>query len=141
MIFGSNHVLTFDNKFYNFVDYKHAHCTYVLAHDFIDHKFSILSQKEAIIVKTPEMKITIHANGKTETEIGNKKTDVLPVETESNKCIRDQSLVICHFMDQRFKVIVDLKHFAATISLSSWHFGKTQGNKLVKLIAGYNIMP
>ena len=142
MIFGRNHILTFDNKFYNFIDFKRPECTYMLAHDFADHQFSIMSQQKAIIIKTPEMEIKISSNGKTKATIGETKSFMLPVETESNKCIRMSSLIICHFMDQKFKVVVDLKHFVSTISLSAWHFGKTQGNNIFsdffKKLQSYN---
>ena len=55
MIMGDNHILTFDNKFYDIPDIKKPGCTYLLAHDFADDKFSLMKTKGGIIITTPGM--------------------------------------------------------------------------------------
>jgi len=127
MVFGKSHVITFNQKYYDFIDYKKPECTYVLARDFVDGKFTILSQQNHIIVKTPGMTVKIGADGKTKTTIGSVETTSLPVKSESGVCMRYGEFIKCYFMEQKFKVTVDLKHFAAVIGLSGWHHGKTQG--------------
>lgn len=127
MVFGKSHVITFDQKYYDFIDYKQPECTYVLARDFTDGKFTIMSQKNTIIVKTPGMTVKISGDGTTKTLIGSEETKSLPVKSESGVCMRYGDFIKCYFMQQKFKVTVDLKHFAAVIGLSGWHHGKTQG--------------
>jgi hypothetical protein len=127
MVFGKSHVITFDQKYYDFIDYKAPDCTYVLARDFTDGKFTIMSQKNKIIVKTPGMTIKINSDGRTKTTIGSDTTSSLPVKSESGVCKRYGDFIKCYFMQQKFKVTVDLKHFAAVIGLSGWHHGKSQG--------------
>merc|ERR1712142_889239 len=127
MVFGKSHVITFDQKYYDFIDYKQPDCTYVLARDFTDGKFTIMSTEKSIIVKTPGMTVKIGHDGKTETTMGSQVTKSLPVKSESGVCMRYGEFVKCYFMQQKFKVTVDLKHFAAVIGLSGWHHGKTQG--------------
>merc|ERR550534_3000739 len=127
MVFGKSHVITFNQKYYDFIDYKQPDCTYVLARDFTDGKFTIMSTEKSIIVKTPGMTVKIGHDGKTETTMGSQVTKSLPVKSESGVCMRYGEFVKCYFMQQKFKVTVDLKHFAAVIGLSGWHHGKTQG--------------
>ena len=130
MIFGNSHVVTFDKKVYDFVDYNQRDCTYMLAHDFVNGKFSVMRQMDTIIVTTPEMTIKIKTDGKTQAIIGDKIVNSLPVESESNKCIRLYDVISCEFMEQGVFVNVDLTNFITTVQLSSWHFGKTQGKHL-----------
>ena len=127
MVFGKSHVVTFDQKYYDFIDYKAPDCTYVLARDFTDGKFTIMSQEGKIIVNTPGMTVQIAQDGKTKTTIGKRVTESLPVKSDSGVCMRYGDFIKCYFMEQKFKITVDLKHFAAVIGLSGWHHGKTQG--------------
>lgn len=127
MIFGNKRILSFDNKFYNFLTNKNADCQYLLAHDFADDKFSLISQKDAILIKTQEMEVKIKSNGKIRATIARKNIFSLPVESKSGKCMRKQSIVICHFVEEKFKVVVDLKYFVTTVSMSGWHYGKSRG--------------
>jgi hypothetical protein len=127
MVFGKSHVVTFDQKYYDMIDYKAPDCSYVLAHDFTDGKFTILRQESKIVVKTPGMTVKIGADGKTKTVIDGKMTESLPVKSDSGVCMRYGDFIKCYFMQQKFKVTVDLKHFAAVIGLSGWHHGKSQG--------------
>ena len=58
---------TFDGKYYTFPGYKKSDCTYVLARDVRDNKFTILSQETAIIVLTEDSSVKINQNGRVET--------------------------------------------------------------------------
>ncbi|XP_065673744.1 uncharacterized protein LOC100199505 isoform X2 [Hydra vulgaris] len=127
IIFGNNHVITFDRKVYDFIDYNQRDCTYLLARDFVHGKFSIMRQSDTTIINTPDMSIKIKNDGKTQATIGNKTINSLPVESESSKCVRLYDVIRCEFIEQGIFVSVDLINFVTTIQLSSWHFGKTQG--------------
>merc|ERR1711931_350660 len=103
MIMG-NHILTFDGKLYDMVNFPKAKkgqaspCSYLLARDFQDKKFTLSKLDNAIIV-----------------------------ESGKSSCVRIDNLIMCHFEEQGMKVTVDLKNFFASISVSGWYKGKSQG--------------
>lgn len=135
MIFGKNHVMTFDGKFYEFPKYAKSSCTYLLARDFHNGKFTILSQENTIITETPELKVTIHKNGHVEGTIKTTKAGItrsrrvngLPIETEDGGCKRWMNYIKCTFK-QGVTIKCDVDHFLCTVELSGWHYGKSQGN-------------
>ena len=131
MIFGKNHVMTFDGKFYDVPSFPKGSCTYLLARDFKNGDFTILSQKENLIIQTPDMEVIIHQNGRVTSAVkvsknGKKEVRDLPVETESGMCTAKREGVYCEFK-QGVVVKCDKKHFLCTIKLSSWHYGSTEG--------------
>jgi len=127
MIMGNNHILTFDNKFYDIPDIQKPGCSYLLAHDFADDKFSLMKQKDGIVIATPEMTIEIKDDGKTKTTIGKKVIASLPVDSSTGECKRKSHRITCHFHEQKIKVSVNLRYSFTKISMSGWHFGKSQG--------------
>jgi len=127
MIIGNNHILTFDNKFYDIPDIKKPGCQYLLAHDFADDKFTLMKGKDSIVITTPEMTIEIKDNGITKATIGKKVITSLPVESSSGECKRKSHRITCHFHEQKIKVSVNLRNSFTKISMSGWHFGKSQG--------------
>lgn len=89
---------------------------------------------DSFIVDTSDMSVTIGKDGKTSTKIGNKVINSLPVESKSGQCVRKDTLVICHFIEKNFKLVVDLKNDVTTFSISGWYYGKTQGMSTHKLL-------
>lgn len=130
MIFGANHVMSFDGKFYDIPQFPKSTCTYLLARDFVNGKFTIMSQKENLIVKTTDIEVIIHQNGRvTSTVMKNglkKEVKDLPVESETGNCVMKKNVVHCDFK-QGLQVRCHTDKFMCTIALSSWHYGKTQG--------------
>mgnify|MGYP001794904310 CR=1 FL=1 len=59
MIFGRPHVYTFDGTYYKFPGYEKPHCTYVLARDVLNNKFTLLSQENAIILVTEDANVKV----------------------------------------------------------------------------------
>jgi len=127
MIFGKSHVLTFDGKFYDFINYKRPDCTYLLARDFAEGKFTIMSTKKSLIFKNADLEIKINDDGTTKTEIGNKVVDTLPIEAGENFCTRDDIHITCYFNKKSIRIVVDVENFFATIAMSAWDQGKSQG--------------
>merc|ERR1712142_268825 len=132
MIMGQ-HVLTFDGKLYDMPAFQKpkkgaaSPCSYLLARDFQDKKFTLSKLDNALIVETPQMVVKIRDDGQTKTTIGNKLKFGLPVEAGKSTCVRVDNLIMCHFEEQGMKVTVDLKNFFASISVSGWYKGKSQG--------------
>merc|ERR1719462_1025417 len=127
------HVLTFDGKLYDMPAFQKpkkgaaSPCSYLLARDFQDKKFTLSKLDNALIVETPQMVVKIRDDGQTKTTIGNKLKFGLPVEAGKSTCVRVDNLIMCHFEEQGMKVTVDLKNFFASISVSGWYKGKSQG--------------
>merc|ERR1712013_771449 len=126
-------ILTFDGKLYDMVAFPKmkkgspSPCSYLLARDFQDKKFTISKLDNAIIVETPQMAVKIRNDGQTKTTIGNAMKFGLPVESGKSSCVRVDNLIMCHFKEQALKVTVDLKNFFTSISVSGWYKGKSQG--------------
>jgi len=126
MIMG-DHILTFDGKFYDFVDAPKSGCSYLLARDFQDKKFTLRKVDGAIVAETPDMTIKIRDDGRVKATKGNEVSFSLPVESGSSACVRVDNLILCHFKEQQVKITVDLKNFFTIISVSGWYQGKSQG--------------
>lgn len=141
MIFGKSHVMTFDGKYYDFVKYAKPDCTYLLGRDFKSGNFTLLVQEEHIIVKTPDMSIRIHQNGRVNGEIRVTKNGVtqmkrvkdLPIETDSGYCKFWMRNLKCSFK-QGIKLNCNTDHQFCSIVLSGWHYGKSQGKHLKSLV-------
>jgi len=127
MIFGKSHVLTFDGKFYDFINYKRPDCTYLLARDFADGKFTIMSQEKNLIFKNDELEIKINGDGTTKTTIGKNIISTLPIQAGDNFCTRDDIYITCYFNKKSIRIVVDVDNFFATIAMSAWDQGKSQG--------------
>merc|ERR1719466_203481 len=132
MIMGQ-HVLTFDGKLYDMPAFQKpkkgaaSPCSYLLARDFQDKKFTLSKLDNALIVETPQMVVEIRDDGQTKTTIGNGMRFGLPVESGKSSCVRIDNLIMCDFVEQGLKVTVDLKNFFTSISVSGWYKGKSQG--------------
>lgn len=134
MIFGKHHVITFDGKYFEFPKYAQPNCAYLIARDFKTGKFTIYSQKETIIVETPDAKVSIDKYGKVNGAIKTTKAGVtwsekvsgVPIETEALTCKRWSHFIKCEFK-QGVTIRCNAKHYLCTVELSASLFGKTQG--------------
>ena len=134
MIFGKSHVMTFDGEYYDFPAYSKPDCTYVLARDFQRGKFTVLRQKEHLIVVTPDMRVKIHLNGKVESVVKSVRSGSvikttfqdLPVRSETGFCEREESSVVCE-LKQGLRVTCDQEHFLCTVELSAMDYAKSRG--------------
>eukprot|EP00794_Sanderia_malayensis_P008123 gene8123-8993_t len=134
MIFGKNHVMTFDKKFYDVPKFPKKQCTYLLARDFHSGNLTVMSQQESIIVQTPDIEVSIHQDGSVVStvkvsrsgELYKKIVTGLPVESQTSSCIRMRNSIRCEF-EQGLKLYCNVKHFLCSIELSSKLYGKTQG--------------
>ena len=137
MIFGANHVMTFDGKFYDIPKFPTKTCTYLLARDFVNGKFTVMSQAENLIVQTPDMEVMIHQNGQVTSHVRvnklRKTVSDLPVESDTGSCVSKKNAVVCEFK-QGLRVRCHTDRFMCTIELSAWHYGKSQGKHVFMLL-------
>ena len=76
------------------------------------------------------MQISIKSNGKVRAIVGKEVYKTLPVESKSGHCVRKSNTIACSFIDNNFKLVVDLDNGITTLSVSGWYFGRTRGKKL-----------
>ena len=140
MIFGKPHVYTFDGQSYKFVGYKKPSCTYVLAHDFRDNNFTLMSQETALIVNTKSGFIKIHESGKVEATVS-KDADGKEVKTTHNELpvemmqmtVRREGSFIKIKHDTGLDIVCDLRHFFCTFNINKFYHGKLAGKKVIKV--------
>lgn len=120
-------VLTFDKKHFQLNDEGRQGCSYLLAHDFVNNKFTVKTEGSSLVIDTPDMSVTIKKNGNVKAVVGKEVIKTLPVQSKSGHCKRQGNLIVCDFVTDDFKVVVDLKNEITTLSISGWYFGRTQG--------------
>jgi len=127
MIFGNLGVMTFDKKLYEFPGYRDSSCTYVLARDFIDRNFTLLSDQSALTAVFPSVVIKINDEQKVFIN-GVPEHRELPYQTPDRqvKITREGPWVN---VTTKYGITINCheKHFLCTMKLSSWYHGKTQG--------------
>ncbi|XP_067004188.2 uncharacterized protein [Anabrus simplex] len=129
VIAGRKHFITFDNKFYDF----EGECSYLLASDFLDNKFSAVINYEIQNRKVVEKSLTIVSEGhhiaigsNNRVSIDGKKTE-LPVKIgQSAWIIRTGEKIVVH-TNFGMALECNLYHDICTMELTGWYFGKTGG--------------
>ena len=139
MIFGGPHVYTFDNTYYTFPGYRNPLCTYVLARDVRDNKFTILSQETAIIIITEDSNVKILQDGKVESVIkitsSGKKlsgdyTNELPVQSANTTVTREGSFIVLRH-DLGLEIICDVEHYLCSFNIDRWYHGRMAGENTI----------
>jgi len=125
-IMFSNYVLTFDKTYFQMTE-QSKDCSYLLAHDFAENQFTVKKEGQSIVVETPEMTVSIKNNGEIKATVGKEVIKTLPVESRSGNCVRKENTIVCNFVNNNFKLVVDLDNEVTTLSVSGWYFGRTRG--------------
>jgi len=127
MIFGPLGVLTFDKKLYELPGYRDPSCTYVLARDFVDRNFTLLSDQNALTVVLPTDVIKINEEHKVFIN-GNPESSELPYQSVDRKIMVTREGPWVN-VTTKYGITINCheKHFLCTMKLSSWYHGKTQG--------------
>merc|ERR1719454_635716 len=124
-IAGNQHFMTFDKKFYEFAG---GECSYLLARDFIDGKFSVVlnyedNQRRSLNVHSDNKDIDI-ASDLTVTVSG--AATELPYIT-GHTTVRRVGDSVRVDNDHGFTVTCELPHNICTVNVSGWYYGKTAG--------------
>ncbi len=143
MIFGKQHVMTFDKTFYDVPKFAKKHCTYLLARDFQSGNFTVMSQEENLIVQTPDIEVMIKKSGEVVSTLKAMKSGYqykkivsgLPIESKTSTCVRRFNSIVCEFK-QGLKVDCNVKNFLCSIEMSPMLYGKTQGESQISLSRG-----
>lgn len=128
MIFGENHVMTFDGKVYSVPAYANEQQTYVLAHDYIDRNFTLLVQKKIITLVVRNMSVAIddenvvHINGLPTLQ-------ELPYQTRVSKelTIMAKGPWVNVTSTKGMALSCHVDQFLCIFHLSGWYHGKSRG--------------
>lgn len=130
-LIGSRYVVTYDNENLN-IDSKilDDSCYHVLAHDFIDEKFTFLlkrkSKGKVLIVKSENIVEIELGNPSGLIKIGKTPSAMLPIVMGDMTITREVN-VLTLSSDRGFVIICNLEFDVCSIHLSGWHFGKIAG--------------
>jgi hypothetical protein len=134
IVAGNQHYFTFDGSFFEFA----GGCSYVLARDFTDGKFTVIANYRSGRRNGPSAgpkrnSITVMSGGKT-IEIFNtfktvvdKQNSELPIETTDAVVKRAGPDQIVIESKKGMTVACHMKTEVCTVSISGWYFGKTGG--------------
>ncbi|XP_070550723.1 apolipophorins-like [Ptychodera flava] len=127
MIFGSRHVYTFDGRYYEIPAYDNGDCTYVLARDFVDKNFTLLSSQDTITLITRDAAIEIDSENVVRLN-GQSKVTELPFETENgNVTILREADYVKVSTVYGISLECDSKNFNCLVNISGWYRNKTLG--------------
>ncbi|EFN78662.1 Apolipophorins [Harpegnathos saltator] len=136
MIIGSQHYVTFDGRYFDFV----GSCTYLLARDFVSDTFAVLvkyNQGEEIthqiIVLIGNSAIELDLFNDTmkliSQEAGTTTNLQLPVELDHGRTYvyQEENIVTVEGKNNQFRLECNFKFNICTLELSGWYYGKTAG--------------
>merc|ERR1712015_169147 len=128
LIAGNQHFKTFDGKFFEFS----GECSYVLARDFADGKFTVVVNYRKTKNGPRRHSISIMSNGKTIEIFQNSRVSInaahveLPVHMDGMTVNRVENEIKVS-NSQGLDVVCNMETELCLVSLSGWHFGKTGG--------------
>lgn len=150
LLIGSRHVITYDNSFVQFEEKDFGElvsssraldegCSHLLAHDFVDNRFSFILKSslssyqnnkmlaKIFVVQTGDEKIEIELGNPLGTiHIGNNLTSILPTSFGDLMVTRELNVVTVS-SKRGFLVRCNLEFDVCFIELSGWFFGKIAG--------------
>jgi len=129
VVAGNQHFFTFDGSFYEFA----GDCSYVLARDFADGKFTVIANYRRTRAGPKRNSLTVMAGDKTIEIFNSFKTVVdkdvteLPIELPEARVIRSAVDQITIQSKKGMTVSCSMKTEICTVAVSGWYFGKTGG--------------
>ena len=128
MIFGDSHVMTFDGKVYSVPPYVNERQTYVLAHDFIDRNFTLLTQQNVITLLVNDVSVSIDEQNVVRLN-GVPQLQELPYQTPISKelTIFRKGPWVNVTSTKGIALSCHVDHFMCIVHLSGWYHGKSRG--------------
>ncbi|KAI8509686.1 hypothetical protein Bbelb_121140 [Branchiostoma belcheri] len=127
MIFGKNNVYTFDGRMYAVPEYNHEDCMYIMARDFLDKNFTILSSPKSITVKLRELVAKISEDSKVYIDGSSQPTE-LPYQTpEKNVTITRTGVFVNVTTRYGISIICDSVNQLCAFNISGQYHNKTLG--------------
>uniref|UniRef100_W4VR36 Putative lipoprotein n=1 Tax=Corethrella appendiculata TaxID=1370023 RepID=W4VR36_9DIPT len=143
LIIGNRFYVTFDKKFTS-MDMRYTQlskadgkddCSYMLAHDFHNKTFTLLSQPSVLKnYRITSRKITLITDSQvidmdvtdSTLKIGQNLTSALPAQIHDTVIYRDADILVIE-SDKGFYLECNLQFYVCSFDLSGWYFGKTAG--------------
>lgn len=129
MIFGK-HFYTFDKRYFQFPGMKEPECEYLVARDFKDGNFTVISASESLIITTNDAVVKIYRDGRVKMEdllsIEAKLFEELPVQFKNTTVVRDGPYINLT-SDFGFSVECDMEHFVCSHVVSGFYHNRTAG--------------
>ncbi|XP_077982064.1 uncharacterized protein LOC144437068 [Glandiceps talaboti] len=127
MIFGDKHVYTFDGRYYEIPKYENSKCLYVLARDFVDKNFTLLSSENTITLITRDCAVEIDNNNVVRID-GSQKIKELPYKTQNgNVTVTRKGDYVNVTTVYGISLLCDSKNFNCMVNISGWYRNKTLG--------------
>jgi hypothetical protein len=127
MIFGDNHVYTFDGRYFEFPGYQNRECTYVLARDFVDKNFTLLSTEDSITLITRDVAVEIDSKNIVRIN-GKSKPTELPYQTENaNVTVMRKGDWVNVTTVYGLSLLCDSKNLNCLVNISGYYHNKTLG--------------
>jgi len=129
IVAGNQHFFTFDGSFFEFA----GDCSYVLARDFTDGKFTVIANYRRTKAGPKRNSLTVMAGDKTIEVFNSFKTVVdkdvveLPIELPEAAVKRVGVDQIAIESKKGMTVSCHMKTEICTVAISGWYFGKTGG--------------
>ncbi|CAH1244186.1 APOB [Branchiostoma lanceolatum] len=121
------HVLTWDERLYDVPEANSDDCVYVLARDFDDGNFTILSSKDGITVQLPTAVVQINKESHVRVD-GSKQPTELPYQSEEkNITILRQGPYVNITTRDGVSVRCDAISEICVYNISGWYHNKTLG--------------
>ncbi len=120
--------MTFDKRFYEFA----GECSYLLARDFIDGKFSVIVNYDKVGGRVVKKSISVASGGKNIEIFSNFKVNVDGAQTElpivaGKTYVSREGNFIKVTNEHGIRVTCDVSHDRCTVDVSGWYYGKTGG--------------
>lgn len=136
LLAGDSHVITFDQKFYDF-SAGASGCSYLLASDFSRGRFSAIAKydqdgrRTSVDIIVDGRTITIHTGSSQENSnvikvTLDKRTIQLPLAFDRTYAYRKEGVVVVEH-SEGFSVSCNAAYNVCSFTISGWHFGKTGG--------------
>lgn len=131
MTFGRNHFYTFDKRFFSIPNFDNPHCLFLIARDFRDGNFTIMSSSNSITITTKDAMVKIYRYGLVRSQgmsinaVPNSKVyEELPVMFERTMVVRDGPFIK---LSGDLTVKCDMEHFVCSYIVSGFYHNRTAG--------------
>uniref|UniRef100_T1J1M1 Vitellogenin domain-containing protein n=1 Tax=Strigamia maritima TaxID=126957 RepID=T1J1M1_STRMM len=123
VMYGNHNVYTFDGKTYKVENIPNDKCTFLLAHNFVARRFSLLAQEGILHLLLPNVAVTLNKQG--HVLINKQKTD-LPIDKDGVK-ISEEGGILKVESNVGIDLELDLKNEVVLVGMSFWNHNKTLG--------------